>query len=306
KIPLAFDSLIPSPTTHIKSNFQASFLRPLSQPDAVFPSSPLGSRVASSNTTSSDLSTATFVTTSASSSMMSQPADLHQVAAILNMPDLSLKASPTMSPLPAVPTLLSQRTPRTKHSKSQKVQELPSRAIEPSCNKKKRTPSGSCSSRLQTSPSTSLSGSLEGSCILNPRVTLDFHHTSSLLNHVSVYRTNHGTSTPSARLELQSRTSLLSNPTDFIKHMGTIVSSIDSTLSPTSYRHYPMDQTRAADKTVPPLSIKKSDDAKRKNCSASSKTCKINKTPGMNSVHKRSSDYFITSVPNPAKTTVSR
>ncbi|XP_027694389.1 ataxin-7-like protein 1 isoform X2 [Vombatus ursinus] len=313
KIPPAADSPMPSPATHITTPVPASVLQPFSNPNAVYlPSAPISSRITSSYImTSAMLSNAAFVTTSDTGSIMSHTTAFPHVAATLSILDPTFKAPSAMSPVPAVIPSPSHKPSKTKTSKSSKVKDLSARSDESSSNKK-RKPQSSCSSSsltLQTSPSSSFSGPHKKNCVLNPSSTLNSYQATSSYNSLSVHSTNNGTSPLSAKMEPSGRTSLSGGSTDSVKHMSTVVSSIDScNPSVPSLVHHAGDLTLATHNAVSslPLSFDKSEGKKRKNSSSSNKACKITKMPGMNSVHKKSPSSLISPVPEPANSSIAR
>ncbi|XP_044534598.1 ataxin-7-like protein 1 isoform X2 [Gracilinanus agilis] len=313
KIPPAADSPMPSPATHITTPVPASVLQPFSNPSAVYlPSAPISSRITSSYImTSAMLSNAAFVTTSDTSSIMSHTTAFPHVAATLSILDPTFKAPSAMSPVPAVIPSPSHKPSKTKTSKSSKVKDLSARSDESSSNKKRKPQSSSSSSSLalQTSPSSSFSGPHKKNCVLNPNSTMNSYQATSSYNNLSVHNANNGTSPLSAKMEPSGRTSLSSSSTDSVKHMSTVVSSIDScNLSVPSLVHHAGDLSLAAHNAVSslPLSFDKSEGKKRKNSSSSNKACKITKMPGMNSVHKKSPSSLISPVPDPANSSVAR
>nr|XP_020840218.1 ataxin-7-like protein 1 isoform X1 [Phascolarctos cinereus] len=313
KIPPAADSPMPSPATHITTPVPASVLQPFSNPNAVYlPSAPISSRITSSYImTSAMLSNAGFVTASDTGSIMSHTTAFPHVAATLSILDPTFKAPSAMSPVPAVIPSPSHKPSKTKTSKSSKVKDLSARSDESSSNKKRKPQSSSSSSSLtlQTSPSSSFSGPHKKNCVLNPSSTLNSYQATSSYNSLSVHNTNNGTNPLSAKMEPSGRTSLSSSSTDSVKHMSTVVSSIDScNLSVPSLVHHAGDLSLAAHNAVSslPLSFDKSEGKKRKNSSSSNKACKITKMPGMNSVHKKSPSSLISPVPDPANSSIAR
>ncbi|XP_063783111.1 ataxin-7-like protein 1 isoform X3 [Pseudophryne corroboree] len=310
KIPPAADSPMPSPAAaHSSSPFPASVLQPFSSPNSVYhPSPPTNSRTTSSYV----LSNAAFVSSSDTNSVTSHTTAFPHVTSTLNIMDSTFKAPSAISPVLAMSPLPSHKLPKTKTGKSSKVKDLSSRNDEPSSNKKKKpqTPSSTSSSSLplQTSSSSTFSGSHKKNCILNSSVTINSYQATSSYNSVSVHNANNGTSPISAKLEPPVRTSLSGSSTDSIKHMSMVVSSIDSSLSVSSLVHHPGEHTLAVHNAVSSMSLPfdKSEGKKRKNSSASSKACKITKMPGMNSVHKKSTTNLISSVPDPPNSSLSR
>ncbi|XP_066448046.1 ataxin-7-like protein 1 isoform X1 [Eleutherodactylus coqui] len=309
KIPPAADSPMPSPAAHIGSPFPASVLQPFSSPSSVYlPSPPTNSRTTSSYI----LSNASFVSTSDTNSVTSHTTAFPHVTPTLNIMDSTFKAPCAVSPLPTTSPSPSHKPPKSKHGKSSKAKDLSSRSDEPSSNKKKKpqTPSSTSSSTLplQTSSSSTFSGSHKKNCVLNSSATINSYQATSSYNSVSVHNANNGTSPISAKLESPVRTSLSGSSTDSIKHMSMVVSSIDSSLSVSSLVHHPGEHTLAVHNAVSslPLPFDKSEGKKRKNSSASSKACKITKMPGMNSVHKKSTTNLISSVPDTPNSSMSR
>ncbi|KAM4037546.1 ataxin-7-like protein 1 isoform 2-T2 [Anomaloglossus baeobatrachus] len=309
KIPPAADSPMPSPAVHISSPFPASVLQPFSSPSSVYlPSPPTNSRTTSSYI----LSNASFVSSSDTNSVTSHAAAFPHVAPTLNIMDSTFKTPSAVSPVPTTSPSPSHKPPKSKPGKSSKAKDLSSRSDEPSSNKKKKpqTPSSTSSSSLplQTSSSSTFSGSHKKNCILNSSATINSYQATSSYNSVSVHNTNNGTSPISAKLESSVRTSLSGSSTDSIKHMSMVVSSIDSSLSVSSLVHHPGEHTLAVHNAVPslPLPFDKSEGKKRKNSSASSKACKITKMPDMNSVHKKSTTNLISSVPDTPNSSMSR
>ncbi|XP_069833726.1 ataxin-7-like protein 1 isoform X2 [Dendropsophus ebraccatus] len=309
KIPPAADSPMPSPAAHINSPFPASVLQPFSSPSSVYlPSPPTNSRTSSSYI----LSNASFVTTSDANSVTSHSTAFSHAAPTLNIMDSTFKAPSAVSPVPTTSPSPSHKPPKSKPGKSSKAKDLSSRSDEPSSNKKKKpqTPSSTTSSSLplQTSSSSTFSGSHKKNCILNSSATINSYQTTSSYNSVSVHNANNGTSPISAKLESPVRTSLSGSSTDSIKHMSMVVSSIDSSLSVSSLVHHPGEHTLAVHNAVSslPLPFDKAEGKKRKNSSASSKACKITKMPGMNSVHKKSTTNLISSVPDTPNSSMSR
>ncbi|KAM4676152.1 ataxin-7-like protein 1 [Discoglossus pictus] len=313
KIPPAVDSPMPSPAAHINSPFPASVLQPFSSPNSVYlPSPHANSRTNQSYmVTSGMLSNTSFVTSSDTNSVTSHTTTFPHVSATLNIMDSTFKAPSAVSPVPATTPSPSHKPSKTKPSKSSKLKDLSSRSDEPSSNKKKKPPTPSSSSSslpLQTSSSSSFSGSHKKNCVLNSSTALNSYQATSSYNSVSVHNANNGTSPLSAKLESPGRTTLSGSSTDSIKHMSMVVSSIDSNLSVSSLVHHPGEHTLAAHNAVSslPLPFDKTEGKKRKNSTASSKTCKITKMPGMNSVHKKSTANLITSVPDPPNSTIPR
>ncbi|XP_056429525.1 ataxin-7-like protein 1 isoform X4 [Hyla sarda] len=309
KIPPAADSPMPSPAAHMNSPFPASVLQPFSSPSSVYlPSPPTNSRTTSSYI----LSNASFVSTSDTNSVTSHTTAFSHVAPTLNILDSTFKAPSAVSPVPTTSPSPSHKPPKSKPGKSSKAKDLSSRSDEPSSNKKKKpqTPSSTSSSSLplQTSSSSTFSGSHKKNCVLNSSATINSYQTTSSYNSVSVHNANNGTSPISAKLESPVRTSLSGSSTDSIKHMSMVVSSIDSSLSVSSLVHHPGEHTLAVHNAVSslPLPFDKSEGKKRKNSSASSKACKITKMPGMNSVHKKSTPNLISSVPDTPNSSMSR
>ncbi|XP_042323008.1 ataxin-7-like protein 1 isoform X2 [Sceloporus undulatus] len=310
KIPPAVDSPVQSPAAHITTPFSASVLQPLSNPNAVYsPSTPVSSRTPSSYImTSAMLSSATFVTTSDTNSIMPHSTAFPHVAASLSIIDSTFKTPAATSPVPAVIPSPSHKPSKTKTSKSSKVRDLSCRSDESSSNKKKKPPSSSSLS-LQTSSSSSFSGSYKKNCVLNTSSTLNSYQATSSYNNTSVHNANNGTTPLSAKSEPSGRTSLSSSSTDSVKHMSIVVSSIDSSsLSVPSLVHHSGDHSLAAHNAVSslPLCFDKSEGKKRKNSNSSSKACKITKMPGMNSVHKKSTANLISTVPDTPNSSVSR
>ncbi|XP_073429698.1 ataxin-7-like protein 1 isoform X4 [Dendrobates tinctorius] len=309
KIPPAADSPMPSPASHINSPFPASVLQPFSSPSSVYlPSPPTNSRTTSSYM----LSNASYVSSSDSNSVTSHITAFPHVATTLNIMDSTFKAPSAVSPVPTTSPSPSHKPPKSKPGKSSKAKDLSSRSDEPSSNKKKKpqTPSSTSFSSLplQTSSSSTFSGSHKKNCILNSSATVNSYQATSSYNSLSVHNTNNGTSPISAKLESSVRTSLSGSSTDSIKHMSMVVSSIDSSLSVSSLVHHPGEHTLAVHNAVSslPLPFDKSEGKKRKNSSASSKACKITKMPGMNSVHKKSTTNLISSVPDTPNSSMSR
>ncbi|XP_044136113.1 ataxin-7-like protein 1 isoform X1 [Bufo gargarizans] len=309
KIPPAADSPMPPPAPHISSSFPASVLQPFSSPSSVYlPSPPTNSRT----TSSIILSNASFVSTSDTNSVTSHTTVFPHVAPSLNIMDSTFKAPSAVSSVLTTSPSPSHKPPKSKPGKSSKAKDLSSRSDEPSSNKKKKpqTPSSTSSSSLplQTSSSSTFSGSHKKNCVLNSSATINSYQATSSYNNVSVHNANNGTSPISAKLESPVRTSLSGSSTDSIKHMSMVVSSIDSSLSVSSLVHHPGEHTLAVHNAVSslPLPFDKSEGKKRKNSSASSKACKITKMPGMNSVHKKSTTNLISSVPDPPNSSMSR
>lgn len=122
---------------------------------------------------------------------------------------------------------------------------------------------------------------------------------------MSVHNTNNGTS---AKIDPSGRTTLPGSSTDSIKHMSMVVSSIDPTLSVSSLVHHTGDHALVAHNAMSslPLTFDKSEGKKRKNSSSNSKSSKITKMPGMNSVHKRSAANVMSSVSEASNNSVSR
>ncbi|XP_018424133.1 PREDICTED: ataxin-7-like protein 1 isoform X2 [Nanorana parkeri] len=309
KIPPAADSPMASPAAHIGSPFPASVLQPYSSPSSVYlPSPPTNSRTTSSYI----LSSTSFVSSSDTNSVASHTTAFPQVTTTLNIMDSTFKAPSAISPVPTTSPSPSHKPSKSKPGKSSKAKDLSSRSDEPSSNKKKKpqTPSSTSSSSLplQTSSSSTFSGSHKKNCVLNSNATLNSYQATSSFNSVSVHNANNGTSPISAKLESPGRTSLSGSSTDSIKHMSMVVSSIDSSLSVSSLVHHPGEHTLAVHNAVSslPLPFDKTEGKKRKNSSASSKACKITKMPGMNSVHKKSTTNLISSVPDPPNSSMSR
>ncbi|XP_072003284.1 ataxin-7-like protein 1 isoform X3 [Engystomops pustulosus] len=309
KIPPAADSPMPSPAAHISSPFPASVLQPFSSPSSVYlPSPPTNSRTS----TSYILSNPSFVSTTDTNSVTSHASTFSHVAPTLNVMDPTFKTPSAVSPVPNTSPLPSHKAPKSKPGKSSKAKDQSSRSDEPSSNKKKKpqTPSSTSSSSLplQTSSSSTFSGSHKKNCVLNSSATINSYQATSSYNSVSVHNANNGTSPISAKLESPVRTSLSGSSTDSIKHMSMVVSSIDSSLSVSSLVHHPGEHTLAVHNAVSslPLPFDKSEGKKRKNSSASSKACKITKMPGMNSVHKKSTTNLISSVPDSPNSSISR
>ncbi|XP_004913067.1 ataxin-7-like protein 1 isoform X2 [Xenopus tropicalis] len=310
KIPPAADSPMPSPVTHVSSSFPASVLQPFSNPNSVYLSSP----GTNSRTTSSYMVTSGMLTNMAAdtNSLTSHPNAFSHATGTLNIVDSTFKSPSAVSPVPTLTPSPSQKPSKTKPSKSSKIKDLSSRSEELSGNRKKKpqTTSSSTSSSLplQTSSTSSFSGSHKKNCVLNSNSGLNSYQATSSYNSVSVHNANNGTSPLSAKLEPPGRTSLSGGPADSIKHMSMVVSSIDSSLSVSSLVHHPGEHTLAAHNAVSsmPLTFDKSEGKKRKNSSASSKACKITKMPGMNSVHKKSTANLISSVPDTQNSSLSR
>ncbi|KAG8439938.1 hypothetical protein GDO86_005923 [Hymenochirus boettgeri] len=309
KIPPAADSPMPSPAAHVSSSFPASVLQPFSNPNAVYLSStPSNSRTSYMVTTGGMVTNVPSDTNCVTSNNTAFP----HTTATLNIVEATFKSPSAVSPAPTTTTLPSQRPSKTKPSKSSKIKDLSSRSPEPSGNRKRKpqTPSSSNSPSLplQTSATSSFSGSHKKNCVLNSNAGLNSYQATSSFNNVTIHSTNNGTSPISAKLEPTGRTSLSGNPTDSIKHMSMVVSSIDSSLSVSSLAHHPGELTLAAHNAVSslPLTFDKSEGKKRKNSSASNKACKITKMPGMNSVHKKSTTNLISPVPDPQNSSVSR
>ncbi|XP_006011454.1 ataxin-7-like protein 1 isoform X1 [Latimeria chalumnae] len=305
KIPPAVDSPMPSPAAHITTAFSTSVLQPFSSPSAVYLSS--SSRITPSYMmTSPMLSTAAFVTTSDTNSMSYTTAFPHGAAAFSIM-DSTFKTPSLMSPVPAViPSPSHSKPPKTKTSKSSKIKDLSSRSDSDTLSSKKKKPSSSSSSSpLQAS---SFSGSHKRNCVLNTSTALNSYQTTSSYNSMSVHNTNNGTNPHSAKTEPSGRTSLSSSSADSIKHMSMVVSSIDPTLSVSSLVHHSGDHCLAAHNAVSslPLPFDKSEGKKRKNPSSNSKSSKITKMPGMNSVHKKNTANFMPPVPDTPNSAVSR
>ncbi|KAM9311197.1 ataxin-7-like protein 1 isoform 2-T2 [Gastrophryne carolinensis] len=304
KIPPAADS--PSPAAHVSSPFPASVLQPFSSPSSVYlPSPPTNSRTTSSYV----LSNASFVSSSETSSVTSYTNAFPHVTSALNVMDSAFKAPSAISPVPT--TSPSHKQSKSKPGKLAKAKDVSSRSDEPSSNKKKKpqTPSSTSSSSLplQTSSSSTFSGSHKKNCVLNSNASINSYQGTSSYNSVPSHNANNGTSPVSAKLESPGRT-LSGSSTDSIKHMSMVVSSIDSSLSVSSHVHHPGEHTLAVHNAVSslPLPFDKSEGKKRKNSSASSKTCKITKMPGMNSVHKKSTPNLISPVPEPPNSSMSR
>ncbi|XP_078076291.1 ataxin-7-like protein 1 isoform X1 [Mustelus asterias] len=314
KIPPAADSPMPSPAAPITTAFSASVLQSLSSPSAVYlpSSSPI---TPSCVMTAPVLSSAGFVTTVDSNSIMSYTAAFPQAATAFNLMDSGFKAPSLLSPVPVVvPSPSLSKPPKTKTSRPSKVKDLSSRGDKGSCNKRKKPPapppaSSPFSPSLQTSSSTSsFSGSHKRNCVLNPGTTLNSFPATSSYSAMSVHNTNNGTNALSAKIDPSGRTSLPGSSTDSIKHMSMVVSSIDPTLSVSSLVHHPGEHALAAHNTMSslPLPFDKSEGKKRKNSSSSSKSSKITKMPGMNSVHKRSAANVMSSVSESSNNSVSR
>ncbi|XP_041071481.1 ataxin-7-like protein 1 isoform X7 [Carcharodon carcharias] len=314
KIPPAADSPMPSPAAPITTAFSAPVLQPLSSPSAVYlpSSSPI---TPSCVMTAPVLSSAGFVTTVDTNSIMSYTAAFPQAATAFNLMDSGFKAPSLLSPVPVViPSPSLSKPLKTKTSRSSKVKDLSSHGDKGSCNKRKKPPapppaSSPFSSSLQTSSSTSsFSGSHKRNCVLNPGTTLNSFPATSSYSVMSVHNTNNGTNALSAKIDPSGRTSLPGSSTDSIKHMSMVVSSIDPTLSVSSLVHHPGDHALAAHNAMSslPLPFDKSEGKKRKNSSSSSKSSKITKMPGMNSVHKRSAANVMSSVSESTNNSVSR
>ncbi|XP_053572537.1 ataxin-7-like protein 1 isoform X2 [Bombina bombina] len=310
KIPPAVDSPMPSPAAHISGSFSSSILQPFSSPNSVYlPSPPANSRVTQSYiVNSSVLSNTCFVTSSDTNSVTSHTTTFPHVTSSLNIMDSTFKAPSSVSPVPLTTPSPSHKPSKTKPSKSPKVKDLSLRGEEPLSNKKKKPPTpSSSSSPLQTSTSSSFSGSHKKNCVLNSSTTLNSYQATSSYNSVSLHNANNGTSPLSAKMEPPGRTSMSGSSTDSIKHMSMVVSSIDSSLSVSSLVHHPREHTLAAHNTASlPLPFDKTEGKKRKNSTASSKACKITKMPGMNSVHKKSTANLISSVPDSPNSSISR
>ncbi|XP_067907025.1 ataxin-7-like protein 1 isoform X4 [Heterodontus francisci] len=313
KIPPAADSPMPSPAAPITTAFSASVLQPLSSPSAVYlpSSSPITPPCIM---TAPVLSSAGFVTTVDTNSIMSYTAAFPQAATAFSLMDSGFKAPSLLSPVPAVvPSPSLSKPPKTKTSRSSRVKDLSSRSDKGSCNKRKKPPpppvSSPFPSALQTSSSTSsFSGSHKRNCVLNPVTTLNSFPATSSYSAMSVHSTNNGTNALSAKIDPSGRTSLPGSSTDSIKHMSMVVSSIDPTLSVSSLVQHPGDHALAAHNAMSslPLPFDKSEGKKRKNSSSSSKSSKITKMPGMNSVHKRSAANVMSSVSESSNNSVSR
>ncbi|XP_067855934.1 ataxin-7-like protein 1 isoform X2 [Heptranchias perlo] len=313
KIPPAADSPMPSPAAPITTAFSASVLQPLSSPSAVY--LPSSSAITPSYVmTAPMLSSAGFVTTPETNSIMSYTAAFPHAATAFSLMDSAFKAPSLLSPVPAVvPSPSLSKQPKTKTSRSSKVKDLSSRSDRGSCNKRKKPPPAPASSpspsALQTSSSTSsFSGSHKRNCVLNPGTTLNSFPATSSYSAMSVHNTNNGTNALSAKIDPSGRTSLPGSSTDSIKHMSMVVSSIDPTLSVSPLVHHPGDHALAAHNAMSslPLPFDKSEGKKRKNSSSSSKSSKITKMPGMNSVHKRSAANVMSPVSESSNNSVSR
>ncbi|XP_068132369.1 ataxin-7-like protein 1 isoform X2 [Hyperolius riggenbachi] len=309
KIPPAADSPMPSPAAH-SSSFPTSVLQPFNSPSSLYlPSPPTNSRTTSPYL----LSSASFVSSPDTNSVTSHTTAFpHITTTTLNIMDSTFKAPSAICPVPTTSPSPSHKPSKSKPGKSSKTKDLSSRSDEPSSNKKKKpqAPSSTSSSSLplQTSSSSTFSGSHKKNCVLNSNATINSYQATSSYNSVSVHNANNGTSPISAKLESPGRTSLSGGSTDSIKHMSMVVSSIDSSLSVSSLVHHPGEHTLAVHNAVSslPLPFDKSEGKKRKNSSASSKACKITKMPGMNSVHKKSTTNLISPVPDPPNSSTSR
>ncbi|XP_072915160.1 ataxin-7-like protein 1 isoform X4 [Hemitrygon akajei] len=307
KIPPAADSPMPSPTT-----FSTSVLQPLSSPSAVY--LPSSSAITPSYVmTAPMLSSAGFVTTTDTKPIMSYNAAFPHAATAFSLMDSAFKAPSLLSPVPAVvPSPLLSKPLKTKTSRSSKVKDLPTRSERGLCSKRKKPPppvSSPFPSTLQSSASTpSFSGSHKRNCILNPGTALNSFPATSSYSAMSVHNTNNGTNALSAKIDPSGRTTLPGSSTDSIKHMSMVVSSIDPTLSVSSLVHHPGDHALVAHNAMSslPLPFDKSEGKKRKNSSSSSKSNKITKMPGMNSVHKRSAANVMSSVSESSNNSVSR
>ncbi|XP_038637128.1 ataxin-7-like protein 1 isoform X6 [Scyliorhinus canicula] len=315
KIPPAADSPMPSPAAPITTAtaFSPSMIQPLSSPSAVYlpSSSPI---TPSCVMTAPVLSSAGFVTTVDSNSIMSYTAAFPQAATAFNLMDSGFKAPSLISPVPiVVPSPSLSKPPKTK-TRSSKVKDLSTRSDKGSCNKRKKPAapppaSSPFSPSLQTSSSiSSFSGLHKRNCVLNPATTLNSFPAASSFSAMSVHNTNNGTNALSAKIDPSGRTPLPGSSADSIKHMSMVVSSIDPTLSVSSLVHHPGDHALAAHNAMSslPLPFDKSEGKKRKNASSSSKSSKITKMPGMNSVHKRSAANVMSSVSESSNNSVSR
>ncbi|XP_043565049.1 ataxin-7-like protein 1 isoform X4 [Chiloscyllium plagiosum] len=305
KIPPAADSPMLSPAAPITTTFSASVLQPLSSPSAAYlpSSSPI---TPSCVMTAPVLSSAGFATAMDTNSIMSYTAAFPQAATAFNLMDSGFKAPSLLSPVPMViPSPSLSKPLKTKTSRSSKVKDLSSRSDKGSCNKRKKPPpppppaTSPFTSSLQTSSSTSsFSGSHKRNCVLNPGTTLNSFPATSSYSAMSVHNTNNGTNALSAKIDSSGRTSLPGSSTDSIKHMSMVVSSIDPTLSVSSLVHHAGDHALAAHNAMSSLSLPfdKSEGKKRKNSSSSSRSSKITKMPGMNSVHKKSAANVMSSI----------
>ncbi|XP_032893544.1 ataxin-7-like protein 1 isoform X2 [Amblyraja radiata] len=304
KIPPAADSPMPSPTT-----FSTSVLQPLSSPSAVY--LPSSSAITPSYVmTAPMLSSAGFVTATDTNPIMSYNATFPHAATAFSLKDSAFKAPSLLSPVPAVvPSPSLSKPPKTKGSRSSKVKDLPSRSDRGSCNKRKKLPppvSSPFPSTLQSSATTSpFLGSHKRICILNLGTALNSFPAASSYSAMSVHNTNNGTS---AKIDPSGRTTLPGSSTDSIKHMSMVVSSIDPTLSVSSLVHHTGDHALVAHNAMSslPLTFDKLEGKKRKNSSSNSKSSKITKMPGMNSVHKRSAANVMSSVSEASNNSVSR
>ncbi|KAK6488065.1 ataxin-7-like protein 1 isoform X2 [Huso huso] len=285
KIPSAADSPMPAHTT-------ASFpvLQSFNSASAVNLSS---SAVCSSTTpsyvmNSPVLSPAAVVNTSDRNPIMSYTTAFPHRGAAFSIMGPPFKAPSLMSPVPAVVPAPSRfKQSRTKSSKSLKI----SYSLG---NKKKKSANSSTPSPLLT---TSVTGSHKRNCVsaLNYQI--------SCYNSVSVHNSHNGTNPLRAKSEPSGRTSLSGSSADSIKHMSMVVSSIDPNLSVSSLMHHSRDHTLSTHNALSsvPLSFNKSEGKKRKN---SSKSIKITKLPGMNSVHRKRTAVLLSVVPESPNSSV--
>ncbi|MBN3313849.1 AT7L1 protein, partial [Atractosteus spatula] len=307
KIPPAADSPMPSPTPQLTAAFPV--LQAFSSPSAVYlSSSGMSPSMAPSYVMSSPLlSPPAFASPSDSNSIMSYTAAFPHGTAAFSMMDSSFKSPSLVSPVPAIaPSPSHGKQARTKTSKSLKVRDISSRAISSSSGKKKKPPTSA--SPLQSSPVSSYPGSHKKNCVLAPGSTLNSCQTTSSYNNVSVHNSNNGTNPLSAKSEPSGRTALSSSSTDSIKNISMVVSSIDPSVSMSSHIHHSGDHALSAHNAMSSasLSFDRSEGKKRKNSSSISKSSKITKMPGMNSVHRKSTASLLSAVPESPNSSLSR